>query len=177
MSTMFRIIHTSHFHRLSLLILLISVFLPMSHAHDYNYGMGHMRYDHMRMMHRDRSHMGMHGDHFNIPDLSEKQRNAMRKLAQENIKKQNALAKQVTQHSEQLQKLYSQPKPDPAKVGEIYQKIFDIRRKMIENRITLRNKQFDLLNKAQQERIKLWRTRRFEHHHHDHHRGMHHMWR
>lgn len=54
----------------------------------------------------------------------------------------------------QLSELYAADRPDPKKIGAVYDQIFDVRRQMIEAKIDAMNRARDVLNKEQLAKLK-----------------------
>ena len=130
----------------------------------YGMGMGHMGMDRMGMGSMGTGcmgagmmgmgYMGMHTPYYHLLDLTDKQRNAMRDLQKNSRTDVLDLQDKIVDNYDQLYSLYGQGKTDVKKVGEAYQQIFDLRRKLIEIQLTIRNQQYDLLTKEQQEKLK-----------------------
>jgi Spy/CpxP family protein refolding chaperone len=120
-------------------------------------GMGHMGTGHMGMGHMGMGHMGMHDYHIYRLDLTESQRKSMRNIRKETRAELIELQDKIAEHSDQLYSLYDQDKPDAKKIGEVYQKIFDLKRQIIELQINIKNQQYDKLTKEQRERLKKFR--------------------
>jgi Spy/CpxP family protein refolding chaperone len=165
-----------------LFLLFLVLLIPLVYAADSGYhrhmGMGSMG-DRMGMNQMEMGHMGMGYNDFHTLDLSAKQRKTLRDMERNNRAKRWAIKDKIAEYRDQLYTLYKQEKPDPKKIGEVYQKILELRRQLVENRIELRNQQYDVLTKEQKEKLKTWRPRGMGYHRDrdDYHRGMHHMWR
>ena len=161
-----------------IITLLILALAPIAYADNYYpmmpgncMGMDHMGtgqrgmrpmmgMDHMGMGHRGMGsmmgmdHMGKYGSHFQMLGLTNSQRKAMRDIQRKNRTERIELQDKVTDYSDQLYSLYDQDKPDAKKIGEIYQKIFNLKRQIIELRINTKNQKYDKLTKDQQEKLK-----------------------
>lgn len=137
-------------------------------AHDYDHGYndsacgmgmmsmmggGGMMGDHsMNMrMGMERGPMAMvHG-----LDLTDEQKKQVRQITRDLRNKHWDMMKQRMELADQLEEAYSAgDKPDPAKIGELYGKTFDIRRQMIQQSIETKNKIYDLLTAEQREQLK-----------------------
>lgn len=125
-------------------------------------GMGNMGYGHMGNMgygHMGSGQMGMMGNNFmHMLDLSNSQRKSVRNIQRETRTQQLTLHDKLTEHSDELYSLYKADKPNAKKIGNIYKKIFDIKRQQIELRITTKNKAYDVLTKEQKEKLKEWKS-------------------
>jgi Spy/CpxP family protein refolding chaperone len=63
------------------------------------------------------------------------------------------MGKMIDQKSK-LREVWSADKPDPKKVGDAYEEIFQIRRQAIEARVSAMNKMYDALTDEQREQLK-----------------------
>ena len=87
-------------------------------------------------------------------DLNDKQRDQIRDI-QRNMRRQHwDLMDKMMDTSDKLYKLYDVDRPDPEKIGKVYDEIYKIKRQMIQEHIEIRNKIYDLLSKEQQEKFK-----------------------
>ena len=154
-----KILSGNHSFIITLLILTLS---PIAYADNYYpmmpgncMGMDHMGTGHrgMRSM-MGMDHMGKYGSYFHMLGLTNSQRKAMRDIQRKNRTERIELQDKVTDYSDQLYSLYDQDKPDAKKIGEIYQKIFNLKRQIIELRINTKNQKYDKLTKDQQEKLK-----------------------
>jgi protein CpxP len=108
------------------------------------YGMGHGM----------RGYMGgpMMGSLYGL-NLTKEQRKKIRdlrkKLRQSNFK----LMMQLMDETDKLYDLYSQETPNPKDVGKVYEGIFSVKRKMIENHIQERNSIYALLTAEQKKQF------------------------
>jgi Spy/CpxP family protein refolding chaperone len=91
--------------------------------------------------------------------LSEEQAGEMRRLSEELRKEHWDLMGRMMDKRAELQELYAEDRPDPEAVGEAYEEMAKLRREMIEGRIELQNRMFDLLSEEQRERMKQSRER------------------
>ena len=139
-------------------------------AHDIDNQM--MRHGSMDMGHMG---MGMHSQNLYMLNLIDTQLEELRKLRRTSRTKILSLQDEIAEHSDRLYGLYSTDKPDPKAIGDLYQKIFNIKRQIIELHINTKNQQYDLLTKEQQEKLKGWKTNRMSNRYDDNYRGMHHM--
>jgi len=87
-------------------------------------------------------------------DLSDKQRDQIRDIQRDMRKKHWALMEQMMETSDKLVDLYEVDKPDPDKIGKVYDEVFKIKRELIQQQIIVRNKIFDILNKEQREKFR-----------------------
>lgn len=79
----------------------------------------------------------------------EKMAEMMHKQRKENFKK---MEKMMDLRYE-MQKAMNKPEPDPKEVGKVAEKMFQIKRGMMENRIETQNKMRGMLNEQQRERF------------------------
>jgi Spy/CpxP family protein refolding chaperone len=121
----------------------------------YGYGpgarMGHMGSMMGPMMMGPMGHMM---DNLAGLDLNEKQRDQIRDLQRKKRKQHWDLMEKMMDTSDQLIDLYDVDKPDPEKIGKVYDEIYKIKRQMIQQHIRIRNNIFDILNKEQREKFK-----------------------
>ena len=168
-----KILSGNHIFIIALLIL-----APITHADDYypmmsGSGMGMdekgmgcrgmrpmMSMDHMGMDYKGMrpmmgmNHMGRYDHYFHMLGLTSSQRKAMRDIQKKNRTERFELKDKINDYSDQLYSLYDQEKPNAKKIGEIYQKIFNIKRQIIELHINIKNQKYDKLTKDQQEKLK-----------------------
>lgn len=95
-------------------------------------------------------------------DLSDKQRDQIRDIQRSMRKEHFDLMEKMMDTSDKLYSLYDADKPDPEKVGKVYDEIYKIKRQMIQEHIIIRNKIYDLLTKEQREKFR--RNEPFAHH-------------
>ena len=87
-------------------------------------------------------------------DLNDKQQDQIRDIYR-NMRRQHwDLMEKMMDTSDKLYKLYDVDKPDPDKIGKVYDEIYKIKRQMIQEHIVIRNKVYDLLTKEQREKFK-----------------------
>jgi Spy/CpxP family protein refolding chaperone len=98
-------------------------------------------------------------------DLSDEQRSRINKLSDELHHNNWAAQGSIMDESAKLRDLYEADKRDPATIGNVYQKIFDLKRKMIEAMIDTQNHVEELLTPEQILQLKNMH----------HMKGMHHM--
>ena len=95
---------------------------------------------------------GMMGGFYGL-DLSKDQRAKIRSLHHA-VRKQNMeLMSKLMDSRDKLAELYDTAKPDPDKIGKVYDEIFKIRREMIQQHLKVRNKIYDLLTEDQRKEI------------------------
>lgn len=87
-------------------------------------------------------------------DLNDKQKDQVRDIQRKMRKEHFDLMEKMMDTSDKLYNLYDTDKPDPEKIGKVYDEIYKIKRQMIQEHIVIRNKIFDLLNKEQREKFK-----------------------
>lgn len=87
-------------------------------------------------------------------DLTDKQHDQIRDIQRSMRKQHWGLMEKMMDTSDKLYKLYDIDKPDPDKIGKVYDEIYKIKRQMIQEHIELRNKIYDLLTKEQREKFK-----------------------
>lgn len=97
--------------------------------------------------------MGMMG----VLNLSDEQRAKVRKIEDEQRKKNRELYGKIEDESVKLRDLYDTDTPDAKKIGAVYDKIFDLKRQAIVSGIEANNKARAVLTKEQQEQLKNWR--------------------
>jgi hypothetical protein len=87
-------------------------------------------------------------------DLSDEQRSKINKLSDE-LRHNNWTTKGlIMDESAKLRDLYAADKRDPSAIGKEYQKIFDLKRKMIEATITTQNRIEEVLTPEQRTKFK-----------------------
>lgn len=136
-------------------------YMGMGHMGSGHMGSGHMGSGYMGSGHMGSGHMGMGmmGNNFmHMLDLSDSQRKSIRNIQKETRAQQLTLHDKLTEHADELYSLYKEDKPNAKKIGNIYKKIFDIKRQQIELSITTKNKAYDLLSKEQKEQLKEWKS-------------------
>lgn len=155
--------------------LFLAVYAAFTHAQPQ--GMmrhGMMDDDERQQMMQQRGYMGygpgwgtmgsmmrgpMMGGGFMMPqlrglELNKEQRDKVRTIHREMRKKHFALMEKIMDQSDKLAELYDTDKPDPNKIGKVYDEIFKTRREMIQQHIEARNRIYDLLSKEQQEKFR-----------------------
>lgn len=119
--------------------------------------MGGMMCDHKGGMAEGRCAGMMGSGHMHMImslDLSDEQRSKINKLSDE-LKHNNWATKGlIMDESAKLRDLYAADKRDPSAIGKEYQKIFDLKRKMIEATITAQNRIEDVLTPEQRAKLK-----------------------
>jgi Spy/CpxP family protein refolding chaperone len=101
-------------------------------------------------------HMGMMGK-FKGLDLSDEQKAKMSEIRYKLRKKHWEIMGPMIDQQAALHKAYAGDRPDPAAVGAVYGKIFDLKRQVIEARLTAKNSSMDVLTEeqlAQMEKMK-----------------------
>ncbi len=111
-------------------------------------------HDHGMMLESPRMHMVM------SLKLSDDQRAKINKLNDELRHKNWALMGQIMDESAKLRDLYEADKRDPKVIGAEYQKIFDIKRQMIEAMLDTQNHVEELLTPEQLAQLKEMRSQR-----------------
>jgi len=94
-------------------------------------------------------------------DLSDQQRDQINKL-RDQLRRQHwdIMGKMMDERSK-LQDLYAEDKPDPEKIGAVYDEIAKLQKEMVQTRIETRNKIQDVLTPQQREQLKTWRQGRW----------------
>jgi Spy/CpxP family protein refolding chaperone len=87
-------------------------------------------------------------------DLTDEQRAKIRKIEDEQRKKNRELYGKIEDESVKLRDLYDADTPDARKIGAVYDKIFDLKREAIVAGIDAHNKARAVLTKEQQEQLK-----------------------
>jgi len=87
-------------------------------------------------------------------DLNAEQRNKVSQIQQEAHKKQWDLAAKMDVEYAKLRELYSMDKRDPAVIGGQHQKVYDLRRQMLELRVDTANRMEEVLTKEQKEKLR-----------------------
>ena len=103
-------------------------------------------------------HMGMMGK-FKGLDLSDEQKAKMSEIQYKLRKKHWEIMGPMIDQQAKLHKAYAGGRPDPAAVGAVYGKIFDLKRQMIEARLAARNNAMDVLTEEQLARMKMMKHR------------------
>ncbi len=116
---------------------------------------GMMGGGHMGMMGNMKGggHMGMMGK-FKGLDLSDEQKTKMSEIRYKLRKKNWQIMGPMIDQQAALHKAYAGDRPDPAAVGAVYGKIFDLKRQMIEARLTAKNSSMDVLTEEQRAQMK-----------------------
>ncbi len=89
-------------------------------------------------------------------DLSNEQRTKINKILDEQRKKQWETQGKMLDEEAKLRDLFNADKRDPAAIGKVYGRIFDLRRQTIEAEIDARNRAEAVLTKEQREQMKQW---------------------
>ncbi len=93
--------------------------------------------------------------------LSPEQRKQVREIHKDWRRAMFKHQERLAELHDELWDVYQDPTPDPKAVGQIYGKIFDLKRQMIEKSVAARNAVWQLLNKRQramyQQRYWSWR--------------------
>jgi Spy/CpxP family protein refolding chaperone len=97
---------------------------------------------------------GMTG--LNALNLSDDQWTKIDQLTDELRQKHWPLMKAMMDESAKLRALYRAEKPDSAAIGKIYQKIFDLKRQMIETGIDQKNRIQEVLTPEQRQQLRRW---------------------
>lgn len=90
-------------------------------------------------------------------ELSDEQRAKMREIQREQFKQEMALREKLYDEYGKLEEIYDADKPDPKAVRDAYDRIYALRKQMIEARVQSHNRMYDLLTDEQR---KLWRSQR-----------------
>jgi Spy/CpxP family protein refolding chaperone len=114
----------------------------------YESGMGHEMMGGMGMMESPRAGM------VRALSLSDEQRAKINKLSDKLQHDNWAAMGAIMDESAKLRDLYEADRRDPAAIGKEYQKIFDMKRQMIEAMITTQNQIEDLLTDEQRAQLK-----------------------
>ena len=129
-------------------------------------GGGHMGMmgggDHMGMMGNmmgGGGHMGMMNKYKGL-GLSDEQKQQMSDIKYKLRKEHWAIMGQMIDQHAALQKAYAGERPDPAAVGAVYGKIFDLKRQMIEARLAAKNSAKDVLTEEQRAQMKKMKHKR-----------------
>ncbi len=104
-------------------------------------------------------HMGMM-DKYKGLDLSDEQKQQMSDIKYKLRKEHWAIMGQMIDQHAALQKAYAGERPDPAAVGAVYGKIFDLKRQMIEARLKSKNSAKDVLTEEQRAKMKKMKHKR-----------------
>ena len=173
-------------HHFILITLLSSLVISITHADDsddkrqYGYGyMGHMGsgymgsghmmgyghmgsgpmgYGRMGIGHMGYGRFGIGTMGMQMLDLSDSQRKSIRDIHKGTRTQQLALHDELAEHADELYSLYKKDKPNAKKIGQVYKKIFDIKRTQIELGITTKNKVYDVLTDKQKKKLKEWKS-------------------
>ena len=87
-------------------------------------------------------------------DLTDKQRDAIRKIYRDLRQKHFDLRESMARKTDDLWELYGEDQLDPKKIGDVYGEIFDLRRQMIVDTIKARNEVYQQLNDEQREELR-----------------------
>ena len=96
--------------------------------------------------------MGMMG--FWSLNLSKEQRAKINQISDETRRKHWELMGKMQEQSGALRDLYDADKRDAAEIGKAYQKIFDLKRQMIETSVDAHNRMEAVLTKEQREQLR-----------------------
>ncbi|MDT8403807.1 Spy/CpxP family protein refolding chaperone [Sulfuriflexus sp.] len=97
-------------------------------------------------------HMGMGPSLWQL-DLNDKQREQAWQIMRETRDKQWELMKKAQDSGVDMSKLYSNPTPEPDKVGKAYSTMTDLQRQMLENHVEAQNRIYQLLNEEQRKQL------------------------
>lgn len=92
-------------------------------------------------------------------NLSDEQRAKINKIQDELHKKNWDTQGKILEESAKLRDLYDTDTPDPKKISAVYERIYALKRQMIEASIEAHNKMRAVLTKEQQEQLRSWRRR------------------
>lgn len=92
-------------------------------------------------------------------NLNDQQRKQLRDINRDLRKKHGDIRDQIEDASDQLWDLYAQDKRDVAAIGKVYDKIFGLRRQMIEQSLEAQNKAGEVLTKEQRDE---WKRRQMQ---------------
>lgn len=95
---------------------------------------------------------GMMGGFYDL-DLSKEQRQKARAILHSMRQKNIALMTKMMDSRDKLADLYDTAKPDPVKIGKVYDEIFKLKREMIQHHLEVHNKIYDLLTKDQRKEM------------------------
>ena len=98
-------------------------------------------------------HMGRMGKYKGL-GLSDEQTQQMRDIQYKLRKMHWEIMGQMIDQQAALQKAYTGDRPDPAAVGAVYGKLFDLKRQMIEASLTAKNSTRDVLTEEQRVQMK-----------------------
>ncbi|MEW5973825.1 MAG: Spy/CpxP family protein refolding chaperone [Pseudomonadota bacterium] len=90
-------------------------------------------------------------------ELSDEQRAKMREIQREQFKQETGLREKLYDEYGKLEEIYDADKPDPKAVRDAYDRIYALRKQMIEARVQSHNRMYDLLTDEQR---KLWKSQR-----------------
>jgi Spy/CpxP family protein refolding chaperone len=104
-------------------------------------------------------HMGVYGmGPMHMLDLTDAQRDKIEAIASEMRKSHFNSMEQIAKEESALSKLYNEDKRDARKIGAVYGRIFDVRRKMIEQMVEAQNRMEAVLTKEQRDQLKQWHS-------------------
>ncbi len=86
--------------------------------------------------------------------LSDEQKEQLRDIQHKLRKKHWELMGQMIDEQAALQKAHAGDRPDPATVGAVYGRMFDLKRQMIEARLAAKNSSKDVLTEEQRAQMK-----------------------
>lgn len=116
-------------------------------------GMG-MRHPGMGMMGHPGMGMRGLGWRLNALDLTNEQREKIKSIFIETTKKHLELMGALWDEQAKLQALYGGEQLDPKAIGEVYGRIFDVKRQMIESMIAAHNQRRSVLTEEQRNKLK-----------------------
>jgi len=101
--------------------------------------------------------MGMMGGPMHMLNLSDAQRSKINSI-QDSSRKQNwAVMGKMMDERAKLRDLYSEERPNSSKILAVYDRIFALQKTMIQNSLSARNQQYDLLTAEQRKELKEFR--------------------
>jgi Spy/CpxP family protein refolding chaperone len=100
--------------------------------------------------------MGM-GPMMMLPDMTDKQRNAMRDIMRDMHDKNWDRMGEMMELRNQMQDIMQADKPDPTAAGRIYDKMAKLRGQMFQERLQARNKMMDQLTDEQRKKLQEYR--------------------
>lgn len=102
---------------------------------------------------------GMGMGPFAMLDLSDEQRAKINKIQDELHRKNWDTQGKILEESAKLRDLYDVDTPDAKKISAVYERIYALKRQMIEANIEAHNRMRAVLTKEQQDQLKNWRRR------------------
>lgn len=101
---------------------------------------------------------GMGAGPFSMLNLSTEQRTKVNAIQDSLRKQQWTLQGKINDEEARLRDLYLVDQPDPKRVGQAYDTIFDLRRQMIEAQVLAQNQMQNILTAEQRNQIKQFRS-------------------